>query len=70
MSTSQGPILIGGDFNICRIASHKNNGRINQKFADYFNDWINRRGLKELNPCNRKYTWSNNQTCLVLAKLD
>jgi hypothetical protein len=38
ISTWQGPILIGGYFNLCRIASDKNNGRINQKFANCFND--------------------------------
>jgi hypothetical protein len=26
--------------------------------------------LIELNPSNRKYTWSNNQACPILAKLD
>jgi hypothetical protein len=55
---------------LCRLATDKNNGRINQKFADCFNDWINRWGLMELDPFNRKYTWSNNQACPILAKLD
>jgi hypothetical protein len=41
MSTCQGPILIGGDSNMCRVAAAKSNGRIKQKFADCFNDWIN-----------------------------
>jgi hypothetical protein len=30
-----------------------NNGRINQRFADCFNDWVNKWGLVELNPGNR-----------------
>jgi hypothetical protein len=55
---------------LCRLATDKNNGRINQKFADCFNDWINRWGLMELDSFNRKYTWSNNQACPILAKLD
>jgi hypothetical protein len=66
----QGPVMIGGDFNLCRQASDKSNGRIKQGFADCFNDWINRWGLIELNSTNRKYTWSNNQVTPVLAKLD
>jgi hypothetical protein len=70
MSTWQGPILVGGDFILCRIASDKNNGKINQKIVDCFNVWINRWGMIELNPFNRRYTWSNNQSCPVLAKLD
>jgi endonuclease/exonuclease/phosphatase family metal-dependent hydrolase len=62
--------LAGGDFNLNRFLSDKSNGRINLKFADCFNDWINKWGLIELNPSNRKFTWSNNQDNLVLAKLD
>jgi hypothetical protein len=66
----QGPIMLGGDFNLCRFSTDKNNGNINQKFSDYFNDWVNKWGLVELDPCNRKFTWSNNQCTLVMAKLD
>jgi hypothetical protein len=70
MSSWQGPILIGGDFNLCRDAYDKSNGMINQKIVDCHNDWINRWGLIELNPSNRKYNWSNNQIIPILAKLD
>jgi hypothetical protein len=70
MSTWQGPILVGGDFNMCRVAVNKSNGRINQKFAYCINDWINRWGLIKLDSSNRKYAWSNNQVCPILAKLD
>jgi hypothetical protein len=56
----QGPIMVGGDFNLCRFSFDKNNGRINQRFGDCFNDLVNKWGLVELNPCNRKITWSNN----------
>jgi endonuclease/exonuclease/phosphatase (EEP) superfamily protein YafD len=38
MATWQGPILVGGDFNLCRVATDKNNRRINQKIVDCFND--------------------------------
>jgi hypothetical protein len=70
MASWQGPWLIGGDFNLSRFPSDKNTRRINQKFVDYFNDWVNKWGLIELNPPNRKFTWSNNQENAVLAKLD
>jgi hypothetical protein len=66
----QGPILVGGDFNLNIFCSDKSNGKINQKFADCFNDWINKWGMDEINPCNRKFTWSNNQLNHVMAKLD
>jgi hypothetical protein len=63
LASWQGPWLIGGgegDFNLCRFPSDKNTGRINQKYAYAFNDWINKWGLVEVNPNNRKYTRSNN----------
>jgi hypothetical protein len=58
MSNWQGPILIGGDFNLCRFVADKSNGRINQRFAYCFNDWINRCGPVEISMANRSYTWS------------
>jgi hypothetical protein len=38
----QGPMVISGDFNLSRFSSDKSNGRINQRYADGFNDWVNR----------------------------
>jgi hypothetical protein len=70
LSSWQGPIVIRGDFNLSRFVYEKSNGRINQKWADCFNDWVNKWGMIELSPTNRKFTWSNNQKNMVLAKLD
>jgi hypothetical protein len=70
MSSWQGPLVIGGDFNLSRFLTDKSNGRIVQKYADSFNDWINRWGLIGINPTNRKFTWANNQRNLVLARLN
>ncbi|CAD6240521.1 unnamed protein product [Miscanthus lutarioriparius] len=39
MNSWQGPILIGGDFNLVRFLSDKNNGIINHRWADSFNEW-------------------------------
>jgi hypothetical protein len=61
LSKWQGPTTIGGDFNLCRFSTDKSNGRVNQKLADCFNDWITKWGLMEIDPVNRKFTWSNNQ---------
>jgi endonuclease/exonuclease/phosphatase family metal-dependent hydrolase len=60
----------GGDFNLARFVSDKSNGRINQKFADCFNGWVNKWRLIEISPTNWKLTWSNNHKNLILAKLD
>jgi hypothetical protein len=62
--------MIGGDFNLNRFPSDKSNGMINLKFANCFNNWVNKWGLIELNPTNRRFKWSNNQENLILAKLD
>jgi hypothetical protein len=70
LASWQGPTLVGGDFNLSRFPSDKSNGHINQKCAYCFNDWVNKRGLIKINPSNRKYTWSNNQMNMVMAKLE
>lgn len=66
----QGPIVIGGDFNLIRFAHEKNNDNVNYRCVDAFNGWVHKWGLLELNAPNRKFTWSNNQENLVMAKLD
>jgi hypothetical protein len=57
----QGPMVIGGYFILSRFVTDKSNGRINQKYVDYFNDWVNKWGLIEISPSNRRFTWENNQ---------
>jgi hypothetical protein len=70
MHSWQGPILLGGDFNLVRSIMEKSNRSISHKWADTFNDWIDKWGLVELNPGNRLYTWTNNQENPILDKLD
>jgi hypothetical protein len=70
MLSWQGPTLFGGDFNLVRNSTDKNNGNINHKWADAFNGWINGWGIIEINSSNKMYTWTNNQDTPVLAKLD
>ena len=31
------------------------------RWADEFNSWVNKWALIELNPSNKKFTWTNNQ---------
>ena len=47
LSEWDGPTLVGGDFNLIRTVSDKNNGNINFHWADAFNEWINHWGLIE-----------------------
>ena len=70
MESWQGPVILGGDFNLIRFASKKNNVRVNYRWADAFNDWVHKWALLELSASNRKYTWTNNQYNLVMAKID
>ena len=46
------------------------NARISYRWADAFNEWVHKWVLLELNASNRKFTWSNNQDHLVMAKID
>jgi exonuclease III len=55
-----GPTVLGGDFNITITAKEKNNGQINQKWANSLIDLINKWGLVELKNSSRSYTWTNN----------
>ena len=63
-------MLIGGDFNLTRGISDKNNENINFHWSDLFNNWINLLGLIELKNTTRNYTWTNNQDNPVMAILD
>jgi len=65
-----GPTVLGGDFNITITAKEKNNGQINQKWANSLIDLINKWGLVELKNSSRSYTWTNNQDNPILAALD
>jgi len=47
LSEWDGPTLVGGDFNLIRTVSDKNNENINFHWADAFNEWINHWGLIE-----------------------
>jgi len=70
MGRWSGPVIVGGDFNLVRFATDKNNSIINHRWADAFNNWISDWGLLELDPSNRLYTWTNNQENVVLARID
>jgi len=70
MDKWDGPTIVGGDFNLTKASSDKNNGNIHYHWTDLFNDWVNQWGLIELkNPC-RSFTWTNNQEHPIMALLD
>ena len=60
-----------GDFNLVRFIEDRSNRIINHKWADLFNDWVQtNNALIEINPTNKKFTWTNNQEVPILAKID
>ncbi|KAJ1283589.1 hypothetical protein BS78_03G139500 [Paspalum vaginatum] len=56
-----------GDFNLVRGPSEKTYSRINHRWVDSFNDWINKWALIDLDHSN--VTETNNQETLVKARL-
>jgi hypothetical protein len=59
-----------GDFNLIRNQKEKSNSNINFSHSMAFNDWINKWDLIEYSDPHRVFTWSNNQTNPIMAKLD
>lgn len=70
MSKSQEPTMLAGDFNLVRFLADKSNSVINYRWAQAFNEWVDKWALVELNPSNIRYTWTNKQDCPILAKID
>jgi hypothetical protein len=58
-SHEQLPILIGGDFNILRCPSEKNNDNFDHRWPFLFNSVIDGLNLWELEMSGRKFTWAN-----------
>lgn len=65
-----GPTLVGGGFNISRFQAEKNNGVINQHWADELTNWVNTWGMMEYKSLDRCFTWCNNQDQPIMATLD
>jgi exonuclease III len=64
------PILLGGDFNIIRNPSEKNNDRYNDKWPFLFNAIIDGLNLREIEMLGRKFTWANSRAQPTYERLD
>jgi len=62
--------LILGDFNLIRKVSDRNKPGADLPLMERFNEVISEAGLIEIPLFGRKYTWSNNQSPLLLERLD
>jgi endonuclease/exonuclease/phosphatase family metal-dependent hydrolase len=64
------PLLMGGDYNILRHSSEKNNDHYHTRWTFLFNVVIDGLNLMELQMSGRKYTWANNLATPTFEKLD
>src|SRR6266508_79862 len=62
--------MVGGDFNIIRYPSDKNNSRFNNTWPSLFNTVIESLNLKKLEMSGRKFTWANYAEIPTYEKLD
>jgi exonuclease III len=64
------PLLVGGDFNIIRNPSEKNNERYDDRWPFLFNAIIDGLNLREIEMSGRKYTWANAREVPTFERLD
>jgi hypothetical protein len=55
----QGPLLVGGDFNMVYQEEDKNQGRLNTRLMGQFCRCLNDAALMEIHLQGQLYTWSN-----------
>jgi len=64
------PLLIGGDFNIIRNPSEKNNDKFDSRWPFLFNAIIDGLDLREIEMSGRKFTWANSKSVPTYERLD
>jgi hypothetical protein len=64
------PLILGGDYNILRHPSEKNNLNYNARWPFIFNTVIDGLNLRELKMTVHKFTWANNLASPTFEKLD
>jgi endonuclease/exonuclease/phosphatase family metal-dependent hydrolase len=63
-------LCIGGDFNIIRNSSEKNNDRFEERWSFLFNAVIDSLDLREIEMSGRKFTWANSRRVPTFERLD
>lgn len=48
----------------------KNNDKVNYKWCENFNAWVEIWSLLEIKLGNRQFTWGNNQADLIMSTID
>jgi exonuclease III len=67
---AQYPFIRGGDFNLVRFMKDKSNNKVDLKWCEKFNEWIDKSNLLEINLLGRCFTWSNNQENATMSHID
>jgi hypothetical protein len=62
--------VVGGDFNLIRLAGDKSNACINWPRVRRFNDAIAAMSLREISRAGARFTWTNNQLSPIRSVLD
>ena len=70
MQWDHNTIYVGGDFNIIRYASEKNNDSGVHMHTGLFNSIISTLDLLDIHMTGEKFTWSNNHSDPTLERLD
>jgi endonuclease/exonuclease/phosphatase family metal-dependent hydrolase len=63
-------LCIGGDFNIIRNSSEKNNDRFDERWPFLFNAVIDSLDLPEIEMSGRRFTWANSHRVPTNERLD
>jgi hypothetical protein len=63
-------LCIGGDFNIIRNSSEKNNDRFDERLPLLFNTVIDSLDLREIEMSGRRFTWANSWRVPTYEMLD
>ena len=64
------PLLVGGDFNIIRRQTEKNNANFNARWPTIFNAIIESLSLKDLELSGRQFTWASRRNTPTYERLD
>ncbi|PNT73314.1 hypothetical protein BRADI_2g56875v3 [Brachypodium distachyon] len=70
VSLAQGPVLMGGDFNLIRFGDEKSKGVLHKTAMVQFNEAIGSMQLRELYRTGSRFTWTNKQEHPAFEVLD
>jgi hypothetical protein len=70
VSSSQHPVVVGGDFNLIRGVGDKSNGNINWPRVHRFNEALAAMSLREVCRVGARFTWTNHQLGPIRCVLD